>query len=87
MDIQLNPGIMYHIPREFPVPNDEYYDNETVDCDGTELGQFVIDDSGVVYVVLDKFDTHDGYGCVVMTGNEQGDLEFWSTNADFYLVQ
>lgn len=77
----------YVIPDTFPMVNHEYDENEYVDIDSIELGQFVISDGGEAFVVLDKFDTQDGYGEVVLTGNEYGDVQFWSTNASFYLVQ
>jgi|OpeIllAssembly_1097287.scaffolds.fasta_scaffold1021649_2 hypothetical protein len=87
MNVTLNPGVSYHIPNTFPDTPEHFYDCETVTADNTELGQFVMSSDGDVYVVLDKFDTEDGQGAVVLTGNAMGDLNFWSTQADFYLVQ
>ena len=54
-----------------------------INADDMQLGQIVLTEYGEAIEVLDKFETADGQGHIVMTGDPHGDLEWWSTQATF----
>jgi len=83
----INSSITYRINEKVlertRIPNDPY-EQESVNQDDLVLEEVVISPDGEAVVVLDKFDTADGYGDILLTGNSGGDFQWWSPYATFY---